>query len=140
MEFLSKQCGNNFISKHSLERIPKPTIYTFPPCSFLSEVNEFFYDKRSKNLAMMENLLSSLIHLPIYHYCIFFIEVNPRLTAMYQQKEIYVLPISKNIIVQLAIYPLMWYSTWYCISKDILMIFWWCEFIWDPLWVWPQHY
>ena len=39
------------------KEIPNTTICTFPQCNFLSEVNEFFYDKLSKNLAMMEKKL-----------------------------------------------------------------------------------
>ena len=52
--------GNVFISKHYLERITIATIYTFPLCSFLSEVTFIYSEKRSKNLAMLEKYLSGI--------------------------------------------------------------------------------
>ena len=49
--------GNIFISKQCLKRTFKHYNLYISSCNFLSEVNEFFYDKLSKNLAMMEKKL-----------------------------------------------------------------------------------
>ena len=56
MEVLSKQCLEILFLNTAWKEILSNTIYIFPPCSFLSEVNLFYSKKRSKNLAILENL------------------------------------------------------------------------------------